>query len=91
MIENRVAKSLPNIAISNISCKSFIKILKNILFHDQTKYFEVYLYFIHQKIKDDTIKVEFKTSIEQLIDTLMELTISLRKTKFEDCWSLIIL
>lgn len=62
--------------------QSKIKLSKNLIFHDKTKYFKIDLYFTRQKIKDSSIEVELVWTIEQLANIL---TKALGKIKFKTC------
>jgi hypothetical protein len=59
-----------------------IKLSYNPVFHEKSKHFEIDYHYTRQKVKDNTIKVEFISSQEQPADIL---TKSLGRTKFENC------
>lgn len=50
--------------------QSSIKIVKNSIFHDITKHFEIDWHFTQQKVEDYTIKAEFIKTTDQPPDIL---------------------
>ena len=62
--------------------QSNIKLSYNPIFHERSKHFEIDFHYTHQKVENNTIKVEYIPSQEQPADIL---TKSLGRIKFENC------
>jgi hypothetical protein len=62
--------------------QSSIKLSYNPVFHEKSKHFEIDFHFTRQQVENNTIRVEFIPSQEQLADLL---TKSLGRIKFENC------
>jgi hypothetical protein len=57
-----------------------IKLLKNPIFHDKTKHFEVDWHFIQKKVEEKIVQVDFINTIKQPADMF---TKALGRIKFE--------
>jgi hypothetical protein len=75
----RSAGSAPSTPLLRVDNKSTIALIKNLVFHKQSKHIEVKYLLVRESVENDRIKVEFIRSEEQVGDIL---TKPLDKVKF---------
>src|SRR6266705_509337 len=62
--------------------QSAMKIAKNPQFHDRTKHIEVRYHYLHQKVEDKEIELEYVPTGEQIADIMTKGLASEKHSKF---------